>query len=357
MNPFRFGFVKKQLRADLIGKDSHRGVTLSYAWLANQFGHFSLGFIPALLLYLLLREKDQLPWPAFSAALAISSGWFIFETYNLLGPILQQKKSRKGQLKKNHPVFEVPWRNLVFDTVTDLLFFALGAFTLALLLEYRLLTLVVVCVLSILLFYPVYYWYICKIYVQNAGFPFHMRLCQWSFSISLEDRATVLDFLHSKRNRHLLIFGNGRSGKTSMGVGIAHEISMQHKRCYYISATKLMEQFSMSDASIIESGHANWSWRNTRLLLVDDLHTAMEVLDGSILIDRFFEKLSAGRYGAKNKKSLSRQSVIWVLGDDGPRHAEQHHWEYRLQQLGVEPCDILSIHLKGSTGALRKKAI
>ncbi len=38
--------VLKQLKDDLIGKDSYRGVTLTYTWLANQFGHFSLGFIP-----------------------------------------------------------------------------------------------------------------------------------------------------------------------------------------------------------------------------------------------------------------------------------------------------------------------
>lgn len=36
--------IRNQLKADLIGKDSYRGVTLTYSWLANQFGHFSLGY-------------------------------------------------------------------------------------------------------------------------------------------------------------------------------------------------------------------------------------------------------------------------------------------------------------------------
>ncbi len=35
--------IRNQLKADLIGKDSYRGVTLTYTWLANQFGHISSG--------------------------------------------------------------------------------------------------------------------------------------------------------------------------------------------------------------------------------------------------------------------------------------------------------------------------
>jgi hypothetical protein len=35
-----FKRILKQLQADLIGKDSYRGVTLTYAWLANSLGTF-----------------------------------------------------------------------------------------------------------------------------------------------------------------------------------------------------------------------------------------------------------------------------------------------------------------------------
>ncbi len=50
-----FKRILKQLKADLIGKDSYRGVTLTYAWLANQFGHISLGFIPTFLVYYFIK--------------------------------------------------------------------------------------------------------------------------------------------------------------------------------------------------------------------------------------------------------------------------------------------------------------
>jgi|GEM_PF-6513658 len=37
--------ILSQLKADLIGKDSYRGVTLSYSWLANLLGAFSAGYM------------------------------------------------------------------------------------------------------------------------------------------------------------------------------------------------------------------------------------------------------------------------------------------------------------------------
>jgi hypothetical protein len=36
-------YILQQLNFDLIGKDSYRGITLTYAWMANQFGHIALG--------------------------------------------------------------------------------------------------------------------------------------------------------------------------------------------------------------------------------------------------------------------------------------------------------------------------
>mgnify|MGYP003685171887 FL=1 len=78
--------ILQQLKADLIGKDSYRGITLTYAWLANQFGHISLGFIPSFLLYHFL-DID-----AMKSAIYVSLAWLVFETYNFLGPLLSKKE-------------------------------------------------------------------------------------------------------------------------------------------------------------------------------------------------------------------------------------------------------------------------
>jgi hypothetical protein len=46
-----------QLYKDLIGKDSHRGVTITYSWLANQFGHFAIGYILTLIIFVSYRKE------------------------------------------------------------------------------------------------------------------------------------------------------------------------------------------------------------------------------------------------------------------------------------------------------------
>jgi len=51
--------ILRKLKADLIGKDSYRGIMFTYALLANQLGHFALGFIPTLLAFSVLRRFTQ----------------------------------------------------------------------------------------------------------------------------------------------------------------------------------------------------------------------------------------------------------------------------------------------------------
>ncbi|MGJ8661577.1 MAG: ATP-binding protein, partial [Bacteroidota bacterium] len=78
--------VLKQLKADAIGKDSHRGVTLTYSWLANQFGHFSLGFIPTILISPFILKYFNFENSALTSAYIVSLFWLLFESYNFLGP-------------------------------------------------------------------------------------------------------------------------------------------------------------------------------------------------------------------------------------------------------------------------------
>jgi hypothetical protein len=346
MKPLPFKKLTQQLKADLIGKDSYRGVTLTYAWLANQFGHFALGFIPAVFAYLLLKDNATLRNPAFWAAALVSACWLLFETFNLLLPVLESGRKHRRHGRKKKKTFTTPWRHLVFDTVTDLFFFWFGAFSMALVFEYSLLTLVVSCSLVLLLAYPFYYWYMCKLYLQGACYPFHMRLSQCSLPVSAQDQQTVKDFIHQKNScRHLLVFGGGSSGKTSIGVGIAHEVSVKHQRCTYIPAMKLLSQFGMTDVEIVKTPGVMWSWRRASLLLIDDLHPGGDAPGDVMNIETFFRLLEHPVLAAKNRQALLNKKVIWVLGSEGPRQSVQLHWEYRLQQLGVPPADIYSIHL------------
>ncbi len=101
--------IRNQLKADLIGKDSYRGVTLTYTWLANQFGHISLGFIPTFILYIVLSRYYSNDAASLRAAVFISAAWFIFETFNFLGPLLLA-----NPLKKKMPLLSP--RNNIYSS-------------------------------------------------------------------------------------------------------------------------------------------------------------------------------------------------------------------------------------------------
>src|SRR5688572_11092581 len=140
MSPISVADILRQLKADLIGKDSYQGVTLTYAWMANQFGHYSLGFIPTLILYFFLRDNSSFDRPAYSATFIISTSLLLFKLYNFLMPLLSKKKSKSKILfmpgiRYN---FEPAWGNVAFDTFTDLCFFWLGATSISLMLDFSL---------------------------------------------------------------------------------------------------------------------------------------------------------------------------------------------------------------------------
>src|SRR5215213_4461197 len=145
--------ILRQLKADLIGKDSHRGVTLTYSWLANQFGHISLGFIPTFIVYIFLSKKYPGHEAALWSSISISVTWLLFETYNFLGPLLSNHQSRSKVLfiPKTNYTFPPAWTNIAFDTFTDLLFFWFGAFLSGLLCFYTMEGLIVLLILMAML--------------------------------------------------------------------------------------------------------------------------------------------------------------------------------------------------------------
>jgi hypothetical protein len=182
-NKIPFKRILQQLKADLIGKDSYRGVTLTYAWLANQFGHISLGFIPTFLVYHFFNIT------VLKSALYVAIFWSLFELYNFLGPLLSKRNSNSDVLlnqAKNTYVFKPKWFNVAFDTFTDVCFFTLGCFLFA----FCVLkfddnsVLIVLSILGLYLAFAIRYWYVTKMYQFYARFPFQFRLSQWNFNIN-----------------------------------------------------------------------------------------------------------------------------------------------------------------------------
>ncbi|MEI6086501.1 MAG: ATP-binding protein [Bacteroidota bacterium] len=345
--------VFKQVKADLIGKDSYRGVTLTYSWLANQFGHISLGFIFSSVAYFLYQKTNDVEQAGIKAASTIAIIWICFEVYNFLGPLLLKKKTNSKLLFVSGPKyqFQPAWANIAFDTFTDMCFFALGSFLCAFILVYFNLgnTKIIIYILLILLLilqYPIHYWFITKMYEQAAQFPFQYRLSQFDLPISDEAKQSILYWLaDNHKAKHLLIFGGVNCGKTSLSVGVANEKAIKHQSVTYTTATKLISMFFTPPQPDQENAYP-WNWQNSSYLVVDDINPGDPVKEVIITAEYFLQLMDT--YSSENEPNRAifrNTSVIWVLGSDDSERNLQDDWKSMLHKIGVAKDHICSVEL------------
>ena len=336
--------IFKQFKDDLIGKDSHRGITLTYAWLANQFGHVALGFIPAFILFYLFDVDG------FKAGIYVSLTWLVFEIYNFLGPLLFKKESKVGTFyapKKQKYQFKPRWKNVAFDTFTDVCFFAFGAFLFSLAVDYKnRVTIIILIILFIYLIFASKYWFVTKMYQFYARFPFQFRLSQWDFTISKENKTKIDNYLVSKNSdgNHLLISGTLSKGKTSLGVGILNELSIKHNSCLFVPAIKMYNYFYKDEDDVLEE-HEIWDWKSTDFLLIDDINPSEPIqdklVDPKMMISFIDTQKSANK---KNRDLLKKKNVIWILGNKLSKEQE-NDWIVMLNKIGVTHNNISIVDL------------
>lgn len=338
-----------QLKRDLIGKDSHRGVTLTYAWLANQFGHFALGFIPTFILYIVLSHFAQWQHEEFWAALIISCTWLLFEIYNFLGPLLFKRISKAGHIYmggKSRYVFQPSWRFIAFDTSTDVLFFAFGSFACASVINPVLYwNIMVMIIVFVLLLYPIAFWFTNKMYLMNASFPKQFRLSQWDFEISDANRSSVLELIDDHEGKHVMIFGSVQHGKSELAVGLATQLATKKVRCSYHTGTKLYSRFYLPT----EPGHEQllWDWYSSDCLIVDDINSGNPVRIDNVTPEELYDYILGNDQGQRNIPLLRDKHVIWVMGEVHPevRSLEFENWQSMLKQIGVDDSRIIVIDL------------
>jgi hypothetical protein len=342
MSPIRAKDILRQLKADLIGKDSYRGVTLTYSWLANQVGHFALGFIPTIVLYFYLVKHTTMQKPIYIAPMIVSAFWFLFELWNVLGPLATKRKSTSPliYMPRGKYVFPPAWGNLVFDTFTDLCFFWLGACAATLPIGYYPPIPFIAIGLIAILMYPIYYWYVTKMYMQSALYPFQFRLAQFATDINATEKVKVYEFLNRNNGRkHLLIFGSNTSGTTGLAVGIATEKSIRHHKCTYTTTMKLFAMCTQTDTDILSAEANLWTWRTCSFLLIDDINPGSSV-QNVITPQTFLAMITTP--GQNNTIDIANKSVIWVMGKDDSTSST---WLTFLQSLGISPQDILVVDI------------
>lgn len=325
-----FKDILKTIHADLIGKDSHRGITLTYGWMANQVGHFALGFIPVCILDLYFTNL-------LNCVLYVCGFWLLFEIYNALSPLY--KKEYKG-----NGTFRIRWANLTFDTFTDLCFFWFGAFSFYFLASESKAFIFLYFIGFICLLVFIRYWFLTKLFQQNAYFPYPFRLSQWDAPIDLLNSKQIRTFLYEFSSpKHFLVFGQKGSGKTRLSVGIGNEFSIEHRKSTYTTFTKWLIFLDEDNETSMRSRISLWSWFQSDILIIDDIHPGIPLSSNRYKAQDVFEFVTRVNK-ERNLKALQESSVVWVVGTCHPEEGIKD-WENMLLALGIQQSDILIIDL------------
>jgi hypothetical protein len=338
--------VWAQIKFDLIGKDSYRGVTLTYSWLANQFGHFSLAFVSTFILYHILLHYNCVTKPAFWAGIGIAAAWFIFECFNFLGPLLLNKSEHATKNESGGYTFQPDWKNISYDTITDIMFFTIGAFTMSVSLAFNNLFYALLAIIAIVIF-PARDWYLTKMYQQAAVYPFQFRLSQWNNTISDAQKKVITDFTNTNEmGKHLLIFGANKAGKTSLSVAIGNERSIKHHSCSYTTAMKLISLFYEPNIDVNAPKNLDlWVWRNASLLIIDDVNPGVPLSKALIHPSSFFSFLNNDSFGKDNLATMKKNNIIWVLGSGNCDDDIKETWINMLADIGIDIDNISCINL------------
>lgn len=315
-----------QIFEDLTTKDTYRTAKLSYSYLANQLGHIALGYIVAALANSGFRTLEalncalNLSWFPIGAAAnywAFAISAFIWTCVELLY-IRKVFKLKVNELEK-------PKKYINRDVAMDLVFFYFGAsliFYFGLIGNQVIIATVVHLIIAGIMFYFVMKWYKKKMCQQYIRLPFHKSLmdCKVEFESAASpiDEVAEINRIKKEAGKGHYIFHGGKSvGKTSLAVGMALEMALRDYKSSYHTVTSLSEELLVVDEIIKNENYAHWSWRESDVLIIDDIMIAsVNGKDSFVLSPKEFEKeISYSPIpDIDNLKAFQNKCVIWILG-------------------------------------------
>lgn len=348
---FSISELLAQAKADLWAKEVQTGYTTTYAWMANQLGHFALGFIPVYVLIWTAFLSGAVNWikqfgegTLWWAQFIIPVVWLAWFVNKELGDI---KEAIKDAEQANF--FPMDGSDVRKDAGTAVYFFAAGvAVAVGDLVaswhdenhHWYVLPLAIFVLQFFIGLFPAYYWLSRKKCFQQADLPYIFRLA--NFPAKIEDPGPqqavsgIVDFTSLKGQwRHLIICGPLQSGKTSLASAIGTEHTFQKGKARYLAVLDFLQFADLDSDPSSSPDRPLWPWKEANILILDDLDPGLK--DGDV-VKR--EEIVAHLLKLKSLANLRSLRTVWLVSDDS------HFWQDKLAQvLGAKNEEIGVIHL------------
>lgn len=369
--------ILQQSKRDFVGKDVQQSTTYTYVWSADQGGHFMLGFVPAFIIHWIgIFVHDELycenvfgrrPFGIVWAAGLVMIGWTALELYDLFD---SWRMAHKGS-----GYFSFNLGNLIWNVLTALFYFALGAVVAALSAWGAANVLLGILILGLLQFFFIGVWWLRrKIFFQQAGLPYLYRLANFSSTIETagmdddekkKERAKLIEFIDGLASapkdrsgtheidpnkglprRHLIITGSRGAGKSGLAAGIGTEFAFNCGIGRYTTMSELVQYVQNPTISALQPREPNqrplpkaedqefndgrilWKWPSVDLLIIDD------IVELVLPLRRMFEaKVNSGDFRADIQKKLDDDTELQKLfGEGTDKQAIVNHITDRLQE-------------------------
>jgi hypothetical protein len=372
-----------QVQRDLFGKDVQDTPTASYSWVADQFGHFALGFeiTFALSWIFILAGWDHAP----TIYLIPVSILVFFALKELSDYVTARRKAT--QAKSDFPFDQA---EILWNMGTAVLYIGLGVVVAApavvLTKSWALVPLVMLIPVAGVAIFVGIWWLRRKITFQQAGLPMMYRLA--IFPNYLGDGSELksnIAFVNAlidptqPAGRHLVIAGPPLAGKSSLATGVGTEFAFKKGIGRYTTLLKLLESSTpvknpQTDIPTeFQDGRILWPWETADLLIVDDVDfvsdftrraearavrrfAAATAVVATDPLQSIADALS-DRLGTDFLKGLATRRSVWVVGD-GSDHETQAWLAMVRRVLGLDssPDAVKLVHLKMTIeDALAKK--
>jgi hypothetical protein len=328
--------VAKQAFHDVIGKDVQETPTVSYVWMADQLGHFGMGFMITYLLGWIATllghgAKETL------AGLAVFNFliWVVKETFDYF---LEAANAKKASNR-----FPFNRKEILFNIFTALFYIGIGTLVAFCAIFDPLWA---VCALGIVLLPAqalAYWWLRRKITFQQADLPYLYRLANFPNDVG-ENKDYILGLAKPDNRicRHLIISGPLASGKSSLAVGIGTEFAFNMGIARYTSLVKLIQSIEkrrqrvqnvevdkLSIQGEFQDGRILWPWESAELLIIDDVDDVTRLCKPVEDTARRFSDTPAAQPPVHQVEAVLKERLrsilgglnlrrtVWVISDGG----------------------------------------